>query len=99
MDAAATDSAGSAGQGAPAASRDHVLPACARLTLGGLTVTSSDTATFYPHAGGSPMAADTIACPHCGGRIQVSKLLTQQIRTELEQELASRIKAEESRLK
>ena len=45
------------------------------------------------------MAADTIACPHCGGRIQVSKLLTQQIRTELEQELAGRIKAEEARLK
>jgi hypothetical protein len=46
-----------------------------------------------------PMAADTIACPHCGGRIHVSKLLTQQIRTELEQELAGRIKAEELRLK
>jgi hypothetical protein len=46
-----------------------------------------------------PMAADVIACPHCGGRIQVSKLLTQQIRTELEEELAGRIRAEESRLK
>jgi hypothetical protein len=44
------------------------------------------------------MAADIIACPHCGGRIQVSKLLTLQIRTELEQELAGRIQAEESRL-
>src|SRR5262245_17919150 len=45
------------------------------------------------------MAADTITCPHCGGPIQVSKLLTQPVRTELEQELAGRIRAEESRLK
>jgi hypothetical protein len=45
------------------------------------------------------MAADVITCPHCGGPIQVSKLLTEQIRAELETELAARINAEETRLK
>jgi hypothetical protein len=45
------------------------------------------------------MTPDVIACPSCGGRIPVSKLLTEQIRAGLEQDLSERLRAEERKLR
>lgn len=45
------------------------------------------------------MSTDVITCPHCGGKIPVSKLLTDQIRMDLEQDFAARLRSQETKLR
>lgn len=45
------------------------------------------------------MTAEVITCPNCGGQIQVSKLLTDQIRKEMERDFAARLREEEVKLR
>src|SRR6266568_2609973 len=45
------------------------------------------------------MSIDVISCPKCGSRIPVSRLLTEQIRAEMEGDFAERLRTEQVKLR
>ncbi len=45
------------------------------------------------------MRTDSVVCPNCNARIPISKLLTEQIRSDLERDFQIRLRSEEAKLR